>query len=265
MKNTVRVSHNNHLKEADGKDYIEAYDKYNQKWYHEMAKFYNIIQRTEWYVRLEACEDLSKLSDAFMTKEQMKLEGIFEYNDHYYFGGKIRMLLDEWVDLMQEGCASTRSTTPRIRAMISDYRIHTHLLNQCCPSGYMVSGDRIFNKSLQRVKDNERTERKNKVEQAQRQAQMDAPYIRNNHVDYHDIQILFAAMKSVIREATDVELRIFTYDLKSWTLCKKLCKWPVVKAHLKQTRDKKYQSQDLPFHELIWKDPEELNYHRNYK
>jgi len=223
-----------------------------------MPKFYNITYQGTFLFKFKPCTDLSKLSDHFTTSDVVEKD---EYRYRYkhgtfYYKDKIISTLLEWSEKIKPDSLCTSFTNQDIRILLSE--IPTGTLNEYfVPTGYRISGSRIYNKLHEKQKELEKQDAEAKERLKQKKIKEAEPYKRRQHVYFKDKGELLICGKAVIADKYKNYI-YFTRDcLGSVLIIKRLCTWVEVRRQLKERLPKKEYPQDTKWIKQLWDNPEQ--------
>ena len=227
------------------------------------AFYFDVIERTDFTITIQSVKDITKLSDNFLTREQ--LDELMPISSHYtrkgqlccYVGAAIRPVMDEWVDLVDEDSASTQKMTPRTKNLYQSVDAHT--INLFTPNGYECNGGRMYHRARHQQQLIDRAEAKAQRQRIARIEAAKAPYVRPDTIRGDDYWNLERALEVLVRREFGMRCdRIYT-DSKPRsvyiTALKKLVRWPDVNQYLRANHTKKRITQDIVFIKQIWNDP----------
>lgn len=221
-------------------------------------KYYDVLERNRYIMIVKECEDITELSDTFVTSEQLGDLG----HTHYYGSGKqkvffeaqIRKTLQSWIDLIKPGCNSTRNTTSEILQLIEavDTWKLNHYLDDLNESGqplYAVGAGQnptIRNQTAARAK----------------------PRKRSQRIIQRDYKSLIRLMTHGMYTKYDITIEwdLYSYGFQSRVnFAKKVLAWRDI---TKQVKEKSYfwgfsagslTKEDLVYIKQLWDNPELVN------
>lgn len=220
-------------------------------------QFYNIIEESAYYIRINACEDITKLSDHFISHQKL----MDEYKaspyypaptyQNYYKVGPIRVLMDEWAAMVKPNAGCTSLMTPEIKACLRS--VGSYICNDNSPSGYYVMGDRIYNQeNMDKLAD-----ARQKREEEERKKYWDdvkkRPYERTQEVVWDDWINLVDYVQGRVFEKFKAEVR---FDKSSYretlSVLQKLVHYNELRSHIKKHHNPKRYKQDIVFMTKLW-------------
>lgn len=222
-------------------------------------KYYNVLERGTFYMKIEECEDITKLSDHFTTEDKMKElcgEDWSYWNHKQYFINNIIAAIEEWILIIPDKALSTTLTTRTARTLLLE--VDTEQLRRCCPHGYSIKGSRIYNT----INCDDRIVEKQEIEE-KRQVMLTKeyearPYEREQRITRDDCW----TMQSAIRKAIEARYGVSIGHHSGCTheqyihFCKKLCNWPDIKRVIREWKVRKIYVQDIKWIKKIWDCPE---------
>ena len=223
------------------------------------AEFFDVTHRGTFSFEIRACQDITKLSDSFMTREELELmhagQGTnWEWNTRIYLTAEIKETCKEWAELIPEGAFGTIKTTPRIKTMINE--LSPSLIRKFIHSPYTTRGERIINTNIRNERYQEQQEKERLKAIETQKAKEALPYQRPDFITNRDKDYIRDAFDRMIMEKYQVT---FNYRYNSTTpilkLMKRLCSWEIIsKNHRKHAKKKEYLW-DLIYMKQVWDDP----------
>jgi len=214
-------------------------------------KYYNIIKRTEFMMKVKQCDDITQVSDNFLTEEDwITLKKTNNQRHHWnnaiIFNEPIRKVLKQFADNIKPGRMSTTVAPFEMAELLNlKEKYGWYVIGHNLPDGFEMHGtSKIINTKLWKKKSSKQTKRADKLLERDVNSLLkaceDAIYNRHNYwitmkLDRHNSNTV-AAIK----------------------LCKHLVNWQNVTKQLKRTVY--YRGKlDLPWIKQLWNDPSLAN------
>ena len=226
-------------------------------------KYFNVKQRGTFYIEVKECEDVAKLTDQFVTGDQLKeLCGDRQhYYNKIYFVHKIKAAIEEWITIIPPNALSTTLRTSDVRVLLLE--VNTDRLREYCPNGYSIKGSRLYNVTNCTDRQNvinEEVHQRNQRQIAEAEAQ---PYKREHKITHNDSWMLQKNIRHVIEKKHRVSISHHGTDDKALIkFGKKLCNWPEIKRAVRQELKLKCYLQDIKWIKKIWDNPDSYNRYR---
>jgi hypothetical protein len=218
-------------------------------------EYYNIVQRTEYSMAIEPCDDIENLSDSFLHISKVPN---YNHNPHkrvIYEHEKIKALLLEWSTMIKEGKASCRTVPAKVQHLIES--VPLDILQKNTPYGFTVSRSRIENDRVAAVNKNINEKIKHEKQVAETKVKREKPYVRSLEGNEHkDRCYLVRALYLCVRGSYDVRYTISLKNPEHVKYVKRLCSWYDLNKLLRDKHfiilPEKQRSQDLPHIKQIW-------------
>jgi len=222
--------------------------------------FFDVTRRGTFYIDIKPCDDITKLSDSFMTRETLELMNTdnshWEYNTRVYMSAEIKETCKEWAELIPEGSFGTIRTTPRIKTMINEIR--PDLLRRYMQVGFTVRGTRIINTSRRNEVHTEQARKEHKKALEAQKIKEALPYTRPDYITYKDVNSIRDAFSRLVFEEYSVGISYKPHYKSlalSYSFIKRLCSWELLAKYHRQYSKKKEYLQDLIYMKKLWDDP----------
>jgi hypothetical protein len=219
-------------------------------------KYYNITKRTEHVMYLAPC-DIENLSDAFVTSEQLTEEGMrYQHNVHYDLP-KIRAALMEWADCIKDGDICTTKKPRSVVAVFHDIG-NRHVLTNCCPQGFSMKGDRIYDNSKKHERAYELRQKECSKEEQRAKVIRDKPYDRVDMLSYTDRGTFTTLISAAILHKFGMRVSFHGHSERTQSFYRRLLSWDDIRKAAKRTLPVKQYRLDIIWQKYLWDNPENL-------
>ncbi len=230
------------------------------------TEFFDVTHRGTFFINIKPCEDIAKLSDSFMTREELELmhagqpNTSWEWNSRVYLAAEIKETCKEWAALIPEGAFGTIRTTSRIKTMIRE--VNPDRIRRYIHSPYTTRGERIINTEIRNERHTIQAEKEHQAALAKQKALEAAPYVRPEWIIHKDM----TAIKHAFIYAFEKEYNLSysqghryssrkNQSLLLFKFMKRLCNWETIAKEHRRISKKKEYLQDLKYMKMLWDDP----------
>ncbi len=221
-------------------------------------KYFNVKERGTFFMAIEECKDVAKLSDHFITEEKLKElcgDGFHSYNKKAYFNNNIIATIEEWILIIPPNALSTTLVSRKIKTML--YEINTDKLRYLCPTGYSIKGSRLYNTTNFDNRTNEKNEKELEAARKYDQIELARPYEREQGTTTADSWSLAKGIRDTIREKYGVSTNHHGYSTEQFVkFGRRLCNWPEIKREIRKHKERKIYVQDIKWIKKLWDYPE---------
>ncbi len=221
-------------------------------------KYFNVIERGTFFISVDECKDITKLSDHFITEDQLKElcgKDISYYATKLYFSHKIRTVIEEWILIIPPNALSTTLITSNVRILLNE--VNTDKLRFHSPNGYSIKGRRLYNTTNLDARATEKHEADAKIQEVHQKILEAQPYERYQRCTSDDVWVLASAIRKAIEEKYEVHVEHRGYHkTRLIQFAKRVCNWPEIRRIIKGRKKPKIYLQDIKWIKKIWDDPE---------
>lgn len=228
-------------------------------------KYYDITNRTKFYVDIKWCEKIEELTDSFMTNENLEIftgeDNWQEWNTRCYDGAAIKANLRAWIAMMKPGAQSLRTFNRDIKEMLNI--VGSHTLNHYVERPYRVGGYRLYNDDIISNDKIRKIEIDMEAQEREVKRILDLPYERQIGLCQKDLTNFSRALEKAIKTKyalTKLNLPDNTYNSHELLIfAKRLISWPELKRYIKEILPARQYLQDAAVLKNMWDDSSALN------